>query len=646
MTQFSNKLKTFMARELQRQFTSLDNSVGFFIANTATTPNGKNSIEEESKTRRQIQTVKLLDDDKVALMVNRVNWSQGTIYQPWSYTEDNTQRNFYVYTDENNVYACISAGGGRTSLEQPRGTDTSLIFLSNGYIWKFLFKIPENLRDFIDENYIPVLEVPFYENKPFPYAENQDKQLQYNVQYNTGVGRIQGIVVDTIGSAYPYVVTPADEHFIRGTPTVSADQVRLDSKASSSNDVYVDYTIRIVSGSGVGQYRKIIAYAGGIKTATLESAFNSSIGTPDATSKYEIIPTVTISGDGSGASAYAKMGLYGTKTIDSVVLVNGGSNYSFATASIVPAASPTPTALSVNINPTKGLGREPIFDLNVSRVSILTRLQGDEGDRAVIGNDYSQYGLWLSPTINSTYDNAGKVVGTVAYKQTKVDLSPNGVTFSPNFIENGEFVFGSQSYNLGRSRNFIAYGTARSQVTLDGLNSPFINGETVYVFKSNNPDGTPSGGFTFTNKTATVTNTLFQDSIRPSNVETYRCSHKLSIGRNDGNSFDPENPYQDITLDYGVTGASGSVGNVLYFDNIEGSSGDLYVTNVFPGSSSDALGFTAGELLYVNDLELTIESFSPPELNLFSGQLLYISSIDPVTRSAEQADIFKVNIDF
>ena len=43
---------------------------------------------------------------------------------------------------------------------------------------------------------------------------------------------------------------------------------------------------------------------------------------------------------------------------------------------------------------------------------------------------------------------------------------------------------------------------------------------------------------------------IFQDSIRPSNVETYRCSHKLSIGRNDGNSFDPENPYQDIKLHY------------------------------------------------------------------------------------------------
>jgi len=638
MTQFSNKLKTFMAREIQRQFTSLDNSVGFFIANTATTPNGKNSIEEESKTRRQIQTVKLLDDDKVSLMINRVNWTQGTIYQPWSYTEDNTQRNFYVYTSENNVYACISAGGGRKSLEEPKGTDTSPIYLSNGYIWKFLFKVPENLRDFIDENYIPMIEVPIYENKPFPYTDNQDRQLQYNVQYNVGTGRLDGISVSTTGSGYSYVIRPSDEHYIRAVETNS---IRLDSKASSSDDVYNDYTIRIVSGPGVGQFRKITDYVGQTKTATIESAFNANLDPLNIRSKYEIIPSVNITGDGTGASAYAKMGIYTDNKIDSIVLVNSGSNYSFAEATISPVASPTATVLNVNINPAKGLGRDPIFDLNVRRVSILTRLSGDEGDRAVIGNDYRQYGLWLSPTINFSYDNAGKVVGTVAYKQTKVDLIPKGITFSPTFIENGEFVFGSQSYNLGKSRQFISYGTARAQVTLDGLNSPFINGETVYIFSGNNTDG-----YTFTNKTAEVTNTLFEDSIRPSNLETYRCSHKLSIGRNDGNSFDPEDPYRDITIDYGVTGSSGSVGNVLYFDNIRGSSGDLYITNVYPGSSSGALGFTGGETLSVDGLDLTIESVSPPELNLFSGQLLYISSIDPVTRSAEQADIFKINIDF
>jgi hypothetical protein len=241
------------------------------------------------------------------------------------------------------------------------------------------------------------------------------------------------------------------------------------------------------------------------------------------------------------------------------------------------------------------------------------------------------------------------VVGTVSYLQTKVDLIPNGVTFTSNYIENGDFIFGSQSYNLGRSINFTSFGNSTGEVILNGLNSPFINGETVYIFKSNNPSGIPTGGFTFTNKTAKVTNTLFEDSVRPANADVYRCSHKLSIARTDGGTFDPEQPYEDISIDSGITGASGSIGTVLYFDNISGASGDLYITNVYTGLSADNLGFTLGEELTatngITPITLTIEAFSPPELNLFSGELLYISSIDPVTRTAEQADIFKINID-
>ena len=132
MAELSNKLKTFLARELQRQFTSLDNSVGLFIAGTNYTSSGVDSIEEEIKTRRQIQTLKLIDDDKASLMIPRKNWTLNTIYEPYSFTADNSSRNFYVYTTEGNVYICISNGGGKKSIEEPSGTGTNQIQLSNG----------------------------------------------------------------------------------------------------------------------------------------------------------------------------------------------------------------------------------------------------------------------------------------------------------------------------------------------------------------------------------------------------------------------------------------------------------------------------------------------------------------------------------
>ena len=644
MAELSNKLKTFLARELQRQFTSLDNSVGLFIAGTNYTSSGVDSIEEEIKTRRQIQTLKLIDDDKASLMIPRKNWTLDTIYEPYSFTADNASRNFYVYTTEGNVYICISNGGGKKSIEEPSGTGTNQIQLSNGYVWKFMYKVPENLRDFVNESYIPVQELPFYENKPFPY--DGEKQLQYSVQYNAIAGGVDAITVSTVGDEYPAVVKAGSNHIVKSsTSTV----VELDARASSTDDTYNSYSIRIISGTGVGQIRQITDYIGSTKKATVESAWTT---TPDGTSKYEIIPTVIITGDGTGAAAFVKMHSYAANTVESVVVSKKGSGYTTASALLFPVR-PTQTLLTLSLNPTQGLGRNPLFDLFAKRLTILTKLEGRENQKAVLGNDYRQYGLWFAPKINKSYAGADQVVGTETYLRTKVDVEASGTTFADDFVVAGDFVFGSQSYNTGRvstTTPFTRFGTSKGQITLDGLNSKLKNGELIYIFKSNNSDGTPSGGFTFVDKNAKVLNTLYEDSVRASSTDVYRCSHKLGVGRNDGNSFDPGTPYRDISFDSGVTGGSGSVGTVLDFINVNGSSGDLFITNVSPGSSADTTGFTGGETLSVNNgtttIELTIESFSPPELNLFSGQLLYITSIEQVTRNAEQLDLFRINLDF
>ena len=637
MSALSTHLKVFLARELQRQFSSIDNSVGLFIAGTNYDASGVDSIDQEIKTRRQLQTCKLLDDNKVSLTIPRVNWTQDTIYDAYSYTADNLSRSYYVYTSERNVYVCVANGGGQKSIEEPTGTGSSLIYMSNGYVWKFMYKIPENLQDFVDDNYIPVAEVPLYTGKPFPYED--EKQLQYAVQYNSQGKVIEGINVVTVGQEYPYTIKASANHRCRSGSSTS--KILLDARASTINGVYDDYTLRIISGKGAGQFSKIQDYAASGNQALLSTPFTT---TPDETSRYEIIPSVAISGDGTGARAYVKMHSYASNTIDSVVISNKGSNYTNATATVTPPG--LGTVLSVAVNPMDGLGRNPIFDLNAKRVSIFVKMQGRENQKAPLGNDYRQYGLWLSPK-----DLNGIVAGTKAFTQTKVDIEPIGTTFSNSFAQPGQFVFGSESYNLGRITNrtlpsFSVFGPTRGQLTLDGLDSPFKRNETVYIFEANNPDGTPSGGFTFTNRTAKVLNTLDGDAARVGAAQTFRCSHKLSVGRKDGGIFDPGNPFSAIPFDSSCTGGSGSSGVVLDFTGISGGSGDLYLTNVVTGSSADTNGFIGGETLAVNGLELSIEQFSPPELDLFSGQMLYITSIEQVTRNTEQIDLFKINFDF
>ena len=85
----------------------------------------------------------------------------------------------------------------------------------------------------------------------------------------------------------------------------------------------------------------------------------------------------------------------------------------------------------------------------LKRISILVKFDGREKFRAVLGNDYRQYGLWLSPKIGAGYTSAGKVAGTDAFIRTTVDLeSTTGLTFDDTFTSGGEFLFGTESFQF------------------------------------------------------------------------------------------------------------------------------------------------------------------------------------------------------
>lgn len=636
MAELSSNLKVFLARELERQFTSLDNSVMMFISNVDNSGSSSESLDNEIITRRQIQTAKLLSNSSVALMIPRINWTEETIYRRVSSSVERKNLNFYVYNSEGNVYVCLDNGGGNQSIDEPTGTSTDLIYLRNGYVWKFLFKVPTTLVDFIDDNWIPIQELPIYEGKPFAYSDEQ--QLQYAVQYNAQGGQIESIGILDAGDEYLGVVKSSLEFAVQ---TASSTTVTLDGRSSNVDDFYNEYSIRIFDGAGAGQIRKITDYVGSTKVASLASSWNII---PDNTSKFEIIPTIEISGDGTGASAYSKVSVFQDKFLTGVIMIDKGSDYSYATFRVLPEPPSTgnPTVLSANISPIDGIGRQPLFDLIAKRLSILVRIQSNEDGRAILGNEYSQYGLWLSPKIGNGYNSSGEIAGTNGYLKTTVDIAPSTGSLPSNWATTDDYVFGSTSYNTGKVSGFQKINDSLGQLELEGLNSPFKKNETLYIFTPGN-----GGTYEFYSKTATVLNTLFANSIRTSTQETYRCTHRLRVQRT-GDVFNESAPQEDIPFDSAVTGSSGSVGLVAGFDNTSGNQTDMFVTNVVRGATADAIGFTGGETLIAgpDGIVLDIIEANGPELNLFSGTILYITSVDEVTRNAEQIDLFKINFDF
>ena len=66
----------------------------------------------------------------------------------------------------------------------------------------------------------------------------------------------------------------------------AASSITLAAGASAANDAYKNMTVRLTGGTGSGQERRITAYNGATKVATVETAWTTI---PDATSNYSVI---------------------------------------------------------------------------------------------------------------------------------------------------------------------------------------------------------------------------------------------------------------------------------------------------------------------------------------------------------------------
>lgn len=168
--------------------------------------------------------VKRIAASDVCLMATRRNWSLGTVYDQYddSYGQEDDNGNlitaysgvsnladadFFVITDEFNVYKCLGNNNNSPSVVKPTGTDTVAFETSDGYVWKFLFRVESaDQSKFLTSTHIPVRKM----------AGLGDPQFDVN-------GFIDRIQVTSGGSGYtdaPYVIIQGDG---QTCPTVIID---------------------------------------------------------------------------------------------------------------------------------------------------------------------------------------------------------------------------------------------------------------------------------------------------------------------------------------------------------------------------------------------------------------------------------------
>jgi len=365
---------------------------------------------------------KRITSGDVSHVARRVNWVSGNVYPMYKGTIGNIyDTDFYVLTDEYNVYKCMYNNKGATSTVKPTGFTTSAVTLSDGYTWKYMYSISlGDAEKFMTTSHIPVKTLTSPDSTP-------EQTRQAAVQNAAVNGSIEIVETNIIGSGYYQIDNIDVEAATDTTLRFSGLGSGLYGSLSTNDDFYSGSSIYIKSGTGSGQLRRITDYVGETKTVTVNSAFTT---TPDQTSTAIISPTVTIIGDGSGAQAYVKVHT-GTGTVANVSVINVGSHYTRAKSYISATQGSGATANAI-ISPAGGHGSDSISELGGDKLMVNVKFQGSEGvsstGRGYIpaNTEFRTITLLQDPILKVNSNNEPVLVESVA----NTSNSPSTLRFS------------------------------------------------------------------------------------------------------------------------------------------------------------------------------------------------------------------------
>lgn len=259
---------------------------------------------------------------------------------------------FYVVTDEYNVYKCLDNNNGALSKIKPSGTQLDPIKTSEGYIWKFMYNIPINLRNkFYTDEYIPVVSAltnHFYSNGTIDnvYITNRGEGYSSAIVSVTGDGYresdpilITRATVVTEGTGYSNGATiEFAPPFSSFSPFIPNGAVNLGQIIKNSYDDFYEISTpgqmgpvqpshkfgTVLNGTSALKYRGTTMRG----TLTLRNDRNiTGIEILNGGSAYTLPPIITINDPtGQGAQATA---LIGDSSISSITVNNSSSNHNY-----------------------------------------------------------------------------------------------------------------------------------------------------------------------------------------------------------------------------------------------------------------------------------------------------------------------------
>lgn len=222
----------------------------------------KDSTVDSFNAYEDVIALKKLKVQDVRYVAPRKDWVAGVIYDQYDddvdlFTELNPDTNnfyqFYVLTDELNVYKCLYNNNRAASTSKPTITTPAPFTTADGYIWKYMYSV--NATDAL--NYLTSSWMPC------DTLLTDDGSAQWTSQQNAIDGSIDVILVTDGGGGYTSAPTvtinsttgsgaTATANIDVGTNTVTS--ITVTSRGSD----YRDATIDITGGGGSGATAKAV----------------------------------------------------------------------------------------------------------------------------------------------------------------------------------------------------------------------------------------------------------------------------------------------------------------------------------------------------------------------------------------------------
>lgn len=408
---------------------------------------------------------KRVSSSDVAFMVKKHLWSSNTYYDMYDHEDGDLEtKAFFITVDDDteyNVWKCLFNNSTNTIITRSTvapsrvgsSADLNPVETGDGYVWKYMYTVTKTQYEkFATSQYIPVIA-------------NTD------VIAGATRGTIEVVKVEDAGAGYDNYI--ASGTFLSADITVGGIPTFYGAPATavSIDDYYQGCVIKLTSGLGNGEYRRIVNYEGTSvqKKFILDRAF---LNTPEAGDTYEVYPYAFIWGDGdesTPAEGIVYIDSASTNSISRVELLNVGENYRKAESYISeqPITIPpsifdetyiqlpevvsssvyfSPASLRPIVSPRNGHGSDPYNELFAKRVCLSSKFNNSESGIIPTENDFRQIGLIKNPLFTEVDMNITNVVGPgfsigeKVYQYRKLKLHGNvSINSTSTTIEKTDF---------------------------------------------------------------------------------------------------------------------------------------------------------------------------------------------------------------